>query len=183
MYQIKGGQTQDDFFAESGHEHSHEADAGEIGNAAHTTFVCVNGNTEQVPCTFFCLAVAELYAGLALVGNVVASNHHVLWTDAYAVLVVLFIFVQRIVLVDVLDVWRALPCRFIAFGVGVAVRAVALGHVDALVAVKDAGLRTVEIRSAVIVVVVVCGVGLQAVIHLRIDTALHLGEELLIGGK
>ena len=41
----------------------------------------------------------------------------------------------------------------------------------------------VEIRSAVIVVVVVRGVGLQAVIHLCIDTALHLGEELLIGGK
>ena len=183
MYQIEGGQTQDDFLAESGHEHSHEADAGEIGNAAHSAFVCVNGHTEQVPCTFFRLAVAELYAGLALVGNVVASNHHVFRTDAYAVLVVLLIFVQRIVLVDVFDVGRTLPGRFIAFGVGVAVRAVALGHVDALVAVQDAGLCTVEIRSAVIVVVVVCGVGLQTVIHLRIDTALHLGEELLIGGK
>ena len=183
MYQVEGGQTQDDFLAESGHEHSHEADAGEIGNAAHSAFVSVNGHTEQVPCTLFCLAVAKLYAGLAFVGNVVASNHHVFRTDAYAVLVVLFIFVQRIVLVDVFDVGRALPGRFIAFGVGVAVRTVALGHVDALVTVKDAGLRTVEIRSAVIVVVVVSGVGLQAVIYLGVDTALHLGEELLIGGK
>ena len=113
----------------------------------------------------------------------VAANHHVFRTDAYAVLVVLLIFVQRIVLVDVFDVGRALPGRFIAFGVGVAVRTVALGHVDALVTVQDAGLRTVEIRSAVIVVVVVSGVGLQAVIYLGVDTALHLGEELLIGGK
>ena len=183
MYQVKGGQTKDDFFAEASHEHTHEADAGEVGNAAHTTFVCVNGYTEQVPCTFFSLAVAQLYAGLAFVGNVVAANHHVLWTDAYAVLVVLLIFVQRIVLIDVLNVGRALPGRFIAFGIGVAVRAVALGHVDALVTVQNTGLCMVEIRSAVIVVVVVRGVGLQAVIHLCIDTALHLGEELLIGGK
>ena len=87
------------------------------------------------------------------------AHLHVLRTDAHLVLQVALILVQRIVLVDVLNVRIGLIRRIIALRLLVAVWRVALWHVDTLVTLQDRSLAIVQIRAAEVVVVVVGWVG------------------------
>ena len=68
------------------------------------------------------LAVTQRGRCLALVDNEVSSHHEVFGADAYLVLIILLIFVQRVILVDILNVRRRLVRRVIAFCTAVAVR-------------------------------------------------------------
>ena len=104
FHQVKGGEAQDDGLFEVGHEHAHEADAGEVVDVAHFLFVFVHGDAELVPVHLLRVAVAQLHAGRAPVHDVVLTHDEVFRTDADAVLVIFFVFVQRVVLVDVFHV-------------------------------------------------------------------------------
>ena len=113
MNQVQGGQTQDDILMEARQEHAHEAYAGEVLYVAHLLLVAAQRDAEQIPGALFGVAVAQLHAGRTLVCYMVASHNHVLGTDAHVILVILLVFVERIILVDVLHVRRALPGRLV----------------------------------------------------------------------
>ena len=183
MYQVQGGQTQDDVLLESCKEHAHETYAGKVLYVAHLLLITAQGNAEQIPGTLFRVSVAQFHACRTFVGDMVSSHHHIFGTYAYVVLIIFFVFVECIVLVDVFHVGCTLPCRLICFGVGVGVGTIALWHIYTLVSVEDGGLLAVEIRTSVIVVVVIGRVGLYAVIDLLIDHALYLLQVIGISGE
>ncbi len=87
------------------------------------------------------------------------------------ILVILLIFVERIVLVDVLHVGSRLVGGVIILGLVVGIGRVSLRHVDALVPFEDGFLLLVVVRAAEIVVVIVGRVSPNGVKHGLIDLA------------
>ena len=72
----------------------------------------------------------------------------------YAILVVALIFIQREVLIDILYIWPGLVAGVIRFRAVVRIGRITLGVVDSFVALKYTLLFVVEIRTAIIMVVV-----------------------------
>ena len=103
-YQLQGGETQVGGALEPGHKDTGKAYGGEVGDAAHDFFVVGQGYLELIPLGFVVFAVAAAHHGCLLVGDVVLTHDKVLRTYGYAILEVTFVLVERIVLVDVLDV-------------------------------------------------------------------------------
>ena len=96
------------------------------------------------------------------------------------ILVVLFVLVEREVLVDVLHIRRRLIGRAVAFGRVLVVSRVALRHVDTLVASQNGSFYPVEVGTSVVMVVIVGRVGLNTVEDFGSHLALNVVEELLI---
>ncbi len=165
LYKVECGKTKDGFFFEACHEDTHEAYACEIAYVSFLALIFLQWDAEEVPCAFICVAITKFHACGSFVGNMVASHHHILWSDTYVILVVFLVFVQGVVLIDVFNIRCRFPCCFVAFCPCVGVGTVALRHVDALVAIKDGHAELVEVCSAVVVIVVVGGVGVDAVIY------------------
>ena len=115
---LHGGEAHDDGLAEAGHVDTHEAQRGEVADAAHDLLVVVDGHAELIPVDALGVAVAQLGAVGAHVGDMVAAHHHVLWAQRHAVLEVLLILVERVVLVDVLHVGRGLGALVVVVGAG-----------------------------------------------------------------
>ena len=106
---VERSKTQDNIFLEVGQEQTHEADAGKVVDVTLLALVVRQRYAEQVPLTFLRIAVAQLHAGCTHISDVVTSHHHILWSDTDVVLIVFLVFVQCIVLVDVLQVGGTLP--------------------------------------------------------------------------
>ena len=183
MYEVEGGQTHDNGFFETRKEHAHEAYGGEVVDGAHFRFVAMKGNAEEIPSHLLTIAITQFGTHRALIDNVVAPNDEVLGADGDVILIVFFVFVERVVLVQVLNIWCGLVGRFITLRRIVRVGRVTLGQVDALVAVEDACTRLVIVGTSVVVVVVVGRVVVERVIDLCVDLPLHLLEEVGIGAK
>ena len=99
------------------------------------------------------------------------------------VLEVFLVFVECVVLIDVLHVRRTLNRGVVALGASVAVGRVALRVVDILISAEDAGLHVVVVRATEIVVVVVSRVCPDGVPYCLVDLSLHSLEEVLIRVK
>ena len=104
MYQVECGKTQYYGFLESCEEHTHKADRREVRDATFTFFVLIYGNAKLVPSVFFGFAIACLLACYTFVYNVVLPYLHRIFSNAHAVLVIFFVFVEREVLVNILHV-------------------------------------------------------------------------------
>ena len=107
-------QTHDHRFAESRHVDTHEAQRGEVAYASHHLLVAVDGHAELIPVHRLRIAVAQLRAVSTHVRDVVTSHGHVLRAQRYAVFEVFLIFIQRVVLVDVLHVGCCLRTLVVA---------------------------------------------------------------------
>ena len=114
------------------------------------------------------------------IGDVVAAQHHVLGTDAYLIFIVALILVERVVLVDILNVGEGLVAGVVTLGLLVVVGRVALRHVDALVTLEDAGTTVVQVAATEVVVVIVGRVGVPCLAHAVLYG--HAVEEVAIGG-
>ena len=192
-HQVKTAEAQHDGLLEIGHEHTHEADAGEVVDAALLAFVLGDGNAELEPVDTRRIAIAQSHAAGAHIGDVGIRQRRTvligikdLRTDMHLVLVVAFILVEREVLVDVLHVRTSLVAGVIRFGAIVGVGRVALRIVDALIAFEDALLLVVIVGAAIVVVVVagrVVAPGRDDAV-VGDDAAVHHGiEPFLIGSE
>ena len=187
-HQVETTEAQHDGLLETSEVHTHETDAGEVVDVAHPLLTLGQGDAELIPAHGQRVAVAQLHVAVAAVGNVGVGGHavvvglQVVVTDADTVLEVAFILVQRVVLVDVLHVGAHLVRGIVRLRTVIGIGRVALRVVDALVAVQDAGLGIVEVRAAIVVVVVtgrVVAPGLdeRVILHHRA----YLVEPILIG--
>ncbi len=158
-HEVKRTEAQHNGFLKLCHEHAHEADAREVADATLSFLVLLDGDAELVPLHGGGVAVAQAYAAVADIHDVVASNGEVFRTYADMILEVTLVLVQRVVLVDVLHVRSCLVAGVVALVVRVVVRRVALWHVNALVALKDGGSLLVEVTATIVMVVVVGRVG------------------------
>ena len=159
--EVQGTEAQHDGLLESRHEHAHEADTGEVVDTALLVFILRDGDAELIPVHTRRIAVAELHAAGAHVGDEAVGRRHAvtvgikhLGRDTHTILVVTLIFVEGEVLVDILLVRPRLVAGIIRLTLVIRVRRVALGIVDALVTVEDALSLFVEVRTPEIVVVV-----------------------------
>ena len=102
--EVEIAETQNDRLGESGEEHTHEADAGEVADGTDLLLEVGQRNAELIPVGGLPVAVAEgLNVGMFL-DDVVLTDDEVFRTDRDVVLIVTLIFVQRVVLVDVLNI-------------------------------------------------------------------------------
>ena len=145
---------------EPGHEEAGEADRGEVGDIAHHFLIFAQWNLKLIPLHLGVCAVACGGYRHLLVGDEVLAHHEVFGADGYAVLEVALVFVEGIVLIDILYIGHrarrlieAERFRSIAWR-----QRVALHAIVALVAVKDTEALLVVVVAEIEVVVVACGV-------------------------
>ena len=180
-HQVKTAESQHDGLLELCQEHTHKADAGEVADAPYPVVILRQGDAELVPLHGFLVAIAQRGRIFADISDEVMSQAQVLGTDADLVLIVALILVQRIVLVDILDVGECLIRRVVALRLLVVVGGVALWHVDTLVALQNAGLARVKVAATIVVVVVVGRVLVpgspHAVVHGDMTQEVGIGRE------
>ena len=166
--------------AERGHIHTQETYGCEVAYVAHGFFIVLHGDAEFVPIDTLGIAVAQLGAYRAFVGYVVAAHLHILGAQRYVVLEEILILVHREVLVGVLNV----GCAFGGAAVALATRCgrVALAVIEIFVALHYAFLHSIVVATSEVVVVVACGVGCNAVVHLGTHPAFNGIEIVLVGG-
>ena len=90
------------------------------------------------------------------------------------------VLVHGVVLVDVLHIGRSLVGRRVTFAALVRVGRVTFGAVDVLVTVENAGLGSIEVRTAEVVVVVARRVVVEAVIDFGREFAAYLVQVVAI---
>ena len=91
------------------------------------------------------------------------SHDEVLRTYRDMILIVFLVFIEGIVLIDILHIGGGLVGRIVAFAAHVGVGRVTLWVIDTLVALQDRSLHGIIVTSAEIVVIVVGRVALDAV--------------------
>ena len=143
---------------ETGEEHTHEAHRCEVVDCAELLLVLAQWDAELVPVDGLCLVVAQLVGVLALVYDVVLAHLEVFGADRHAILEELLVLVERVVLVDILNVGCRLVRCVVALGARVVVGRVALRVIYVLVAAQDGCLYLVVVGTAEVVVVVACRV-------------------------
>ena len=105
-HEVEGTETQHDRFLETGEEHTHEADAGEIVDVALTALKLIDRYTELIPGNGRLGIITPGLAVFTLIYNMIVTYHEIFRTDADTVLEVFLIFVEGIILVDILDIRR-----------------------------------------------------------------------------
>ena len=108
------------------------------------------------------------------------TQTHILRTETDLILIVALVFVERIVLVDILDIGISLVRRVVAFRLLVVVGRVALRHGDTLIAIEDAGMSFVQVTASEVVVVVVGRVLVPCRPHAVVDG--NMAQEVGVGG-
>ena len=145
-YEVEAAETQDDGMLEACEEHTHEADAREVVDAAKALLKLFERDAEKIPVDLgVVLAIAQCGLGLALVDDEVLANLQILRTDGHVVLEVFLVFVECVVLIDILHVGRTLNRGVVTLSTAVAVGRVALRVVDVLISAEDAGLHIVVV--------------------------------------
>ena len=103
-------------------------------------------------------SVSQHHGSLTDIGDEIMIYLHVLRTDADLIFKIPLVLVECEVLVDILDIRICLVRRVVAFRLLVTIGRVALRHVNALVALQNAGFAVVQVTASEVVVVVVGGV-------------------------
>ena len=88
------------------------------------------------------------------------------------ILQVALVFVESVVLVNILHIRECLVRGIVALRLLVTVRRVALRHVDALIAFQNRCLAVVKVTASEVVVVIVGGVIIPRLTHAVVD--LHI---------
>ena len=120
-HQVERAETQHDVLFESGQEHTHEADGGEVVDGAFALLVGREGDAVLIPAHGDAVVIAQLGRIVAVVHDIAAFRLlpavvglQLVVADGYAVLVVALILVQGVVLVQVFHVGAGLVAAVVA---------------------------------------------------------------------
>ncbi len=89
---------------EAGHEHAGKTDSGEITDVADHFLIVAQRDLELIPDYFLCGLIIIHYHRHLLVGDIVFADYKVFGPDRNFILEIAFIFIQRVVLIDVLHI-------------------------------------------------------------------------------
>ena len=151
---VKRSQTQDKGLLETRHKETHETDGGKVVDIALALFVFANRNAEEVPRGLLLITIASGDTGLALIHDIVAAHVHGIGSNSHPILEIFLVFVEGIILIDVLHVGRGLVGSAIRLGGVLSINGVAVGVVDILVTLQDAALGLIVVCTTEIVVAV-----------------------------
>ena len=167
-HEFKRSKSQVSRRLEPRHEHTHEADGREVLNASHLLLVVTQWNRELVPSGLLCLTITGMDISDLLVGHIIHANLQRVRMNGYAILEIAFILVQRVILVDVLDI-RSGARRLILAIAGITLRQrVSFSAVIMLVTVIDGAACIV-----IIIVAIECVVVTGRVVERRERVFLH----------
>ena len=171
-HQVERSESQHDILLEACEEHAHEANAGEIADAAFLLLRCRQRDAVLIPAHGLLLSIAQLHIVVAVIYNIgilalvaVVISLDIVVADGNTVLIVALIFVEGEVLIDVLHVGACLVTGVVALGLVVGCRRVALRIVDALVALHDGAALIVVVTATEVVIVVACRVVAPSLKH------------------
>ena len=134
MLYINSPGTQNDGLFKLGHEHTHEADAGIVVDAADDLVGLPDRDAELIPCNATDLSVGQCHtARLKDVGDMVLTNDHLGRVEVDFVLVVTLRLAQGIVAVDVFSIGQGGVAAKVTIGLLNVGRRVTVGTVEALV--------------------------------------------------
>ena len=182
-YQLERTEAQNDRLFKVGQIHSHEANAGEVGDVSDAALVLAQRYAEEVPVDGGLLSVAQGYDGLPAVDDVAHAHLHAVGAEVDAILVVVVVFVEGVVLVHVFGIGCGAVSRAVLFGRVLGVHRVTFGIVDAQVALQNGHLVGVEVASTVVVVVVAGRVGCDGVVNGGVHLAANLLQVLGVDGE
>ena len=103
----------------------------------------------------------------------IAAHHHIVGAQRNMVLIIAFVFIQRVVLVDVLHIGRSLIGVIVACTHRFVVGRIALWIVNILIATQNIGTHLIIILAAEVMIVVVSGVVLNGLPHISTHNALR----------
>ena len=107
-HKVEAGKTQHNRFREILHEHTHETDGPEIGNATDCFVGVPHGDLKLVPGDVANFPVGQGNPNcLVFIGDVVLAHDHFIFIQVDAVLVVAFPFAQGVVCIDIFNVGLA----------------------------------------------------------------------------
>ena len=181
MHQVERCQTQHDGLAEACHEHSHEADGRKVRNAAFPPFILIHRDAEKIPCIVTHHAIPGLLACHALIDNVVLPHLHGIFGNADLVLIVLFVFIECEVLIDVFHIRLGLIGCAVTLGRVFAIHGVTVRVVDVFITIEDGALLAVVVGTSEIVILVGRRGEQDGVVNLRAHLCLYRCQKLGIG--
>ena len=156
--QFECTETQKCRFGKSVHKHTHEAYRFEIANRADFLFVLANRNFELIPSNIFGFAVFEFDMRHNLIGDKIVAHFHGCRPQTDTILIVFFVLVQRIILIDILDIGHRGSRHGIGFGAGIGCRRIAFGAAIVFVAFDDTDLGRIVIGATIMMEIVAGGV-------------------------
>ena len=106
--EVEAAETHHDRACEAGEKHTHETYAREVVYRAYLLLVFPERYAELVPCGCTLFAVSQRSRVDTFVDDVILPHHHVLRAYAHVVLEIFLILVERIVLIDILNVGSGL---------------------------------------------------------------------------
>ena len=107
-HKVETTKSQYDRMLETCEEHTHEADACEVVDGAHLVGIFLKRNAELIPCGCSLIAITQWSIIHSLVYDIVFAHYEVLRTNADMILIVFLVFVESVVLVDILNVRSSL---------------------------------------------------------------------------
>ena len=103
-YQLKRTEAKMRCFLKPGEEKAHKANTFEIRYTSDGSFVFLERNFELIPIDRFLLSVSKGNCGGAYVGDVILPHGEAVRSKYNMVLKIAFVFVQRIILIDVFHI-------------------------------------------------------------------------------
>ena len=157
-HEFEGSEAEVGDLTEARHEHTSEAYGREIVDRTDHLLIVAERDLELIPFHLVVLAISSTHHRHLFVGDIVASHFEVAGTNRNLVLEIAFILVERIVLVDVLDV-GGVAGRLIERFVDIFGRErVAFDTIVTFIAVEDSEALSVIVVAAIEMVVVAGGV-------------------------
>ena len=91
-------------------EHTHETNARQVCYTTHIFLVIADRYSKLIPSHLFSLAISQFRFSLMNINDEIMSYLHIIRTNAHMILIVFLVFVESIVLIDVLNI-RGMMCR------------------------------------------------------------------------
>ena len=168
-HKLKGGEAQVGHLLEAGHEHAGEPDSREVLDAAHNLVGGAQRNLELIP---YCrlLTFGSVDFGNLLVGDIVPANFQIFRTKRNLILEIAFVFVERVVLIDVFHIRNGTRRLIARIGGIFRSKRVPFDSVISFISVENTGAVLIIPVAAVEMIVIA-----RRVVHGREGILLHLG--------
>ena len=106
--QVEATKPEHNRFLEIGEEHTHETYGSEVADRTYFLLISIEWDAELIPCNIVAFTVSECTTSHSAINNEVFPHNKILGSDRDMVLVVFFVLVERVILIDILDIGRSL---------------------------------------------------------------------------
>ena len=155
-HQFQRGKTQVCHLLEPGHEHTRETHRRQVRDRTDLPFIVGQRNLELIPLHLGVAAVAQMHYAHLLVSDIILAHDQILRAYRHFILEITLILVERIVLIDILDIGSGARRLIQRIRRILGRQRVALHTVVTLVALEHTHAALVVVISAIEMIIVAC---------------------------